>query len=369
MDPGSAELTSFPFEHCYNLTESYRTAIALARGITSAVCGVTSFMLLVILFGGYRHRVCGTVIKRLVVVLIAINVPYQLVLALHLIHYFHLVQENFCEVDGFLNQYLEGVEFLFTLAIGLVLFLKLCGVTTSWKSRCSKETFTCCGWRINKLETCLFASMFCFPLLFDWIPFITTSYGPFGPWCWIRSRENNCSVHKAGSLERGSLAYGPFGSIVVVTLVLFIASLFLLGYAIKKAEKLAKVRIADSVFFLALMVMLYVLQTVSYFSSLTTNVNLWMPIAISIPLTETLTPFVLLVAIHLPLSSVIYHVCCSCHRYMHTESDQATMRTSTVIKQPSYTTWNPPHSANTDSQTVLLASEKQPRKYKYGSIV
>ena len=90
MDPGSAELTSFPFEHCYNLTESYRTAIALARGITSAVCGVTSFMLLVILFGGYRHRVCGTVIKRLVVVLIAINVPYQLVLALHLVHYFRL---------------------------------------------------------------------------------------------------------------------------------------------------------------------------------------------------------------------------------------------------------------------------------------
>jgi len=192
---------------------------------------------------------------------------------------------------------------------------------------------------------------------------MTTSYGPFGPWCWIRSLENNCSVHKAGSLERGSLAYGPFGSIVVVTLVLFISSLFLLGYAIKKAEKLTKVRIADSVFFLALMLMLYILQTVSYFSS--TNVNLWMPIAISIPLTETLTPFVLLVAIHLPLSSVIYHVCCSCHRYMHTESDQATMHTSTEIQQPSYTTWNPPHSTNT---TVLLASEKQPRKYKYGSI-
>jgi len=143
MDLGSAELTSFPFEHCYNLTNSFRTAIALARGITSAVCGFTSLMILyiVILFGGYRHRVCGTVIKRLVVVLIAINVPYQLVLALHLVHYFHLEPENFCKVDGFLNQYLEGVEFLFTLAIALVLFLKLCGVTTSWKSRCSKENF------------------------------------------------------------------------------------------------------------------------------------------------------------------------------------------------------------------------------------
>jgi len=46
LGPGAAEITSFPFKHCYNLTDTYMTAIALAMGITSAVCGVTSFEIL-----------------------------------------------------------------------------------------------------------------------------------------------------------------------------------------------------------------------------------------------------------------------------------------------------------------------------------
>ena len=361
MDSKSAELTSFPFKYCSNLTEGEITAIALARGITAGVCAVTSFIALVILalMNCYRHRVYETVVKRLVAGYIAVNLPYQLVLALHLIHYFRPDQKNFCKADGFLNQYLESVEFLFMLAIGLVLFLKLCGVTTSWKCHCCVATFKCCGRKINKLETGLFVSMFLFPLLFDWIPFTTGSYGSFGPWCWIRSLENDCSPHKAGLRERKGVAYAPLGTIVVLTIGLFIASLFLLGCTIKKAKKLNKMRITNSVFFLALMLLLYIVQAVVYF---TLSVPAWMLIAIFIPLTETLTPLVLLVAIHLPLSSVFGRVCCHGHGYMRTESDQATMRASTVIQQPSHTTWNPPHSTYTDSQT-LLANEKQPQKY------
>jgi len=362
MDSESAELTSFPFKNCSNFTEGEITAIALARGITAGVCAVTSFVaiVLLVLMNCYRHRVYETVVKRLVAGYIAVNLPYQLVLALHLIHYCHPDQKNFCKADGFLNQYLESVEFLFMLAIGLALFLKLCGVTTSWKCHCCVATFKCCGWKINKLETGLFVSLFLFPLLFDWIPFTTDSYGSFGPWCWIRSLEDDCSPHEAGQLEKKGVAYAPLGSIVVLTIGLFIASLFLLGYTIKKAEKLNKMKITNSVFFLALMLLLYIAQAVVYF---TLNVPAWMLIAISIPLTETLTPLVLLVVIHLPLPSVIGCVCCHCHGYMRTESDQATMRTSTVIHQPSHTTWNPPHSTDTDSQAPLLANEKQPQKY------
>ena len=186
MDPESAELMSFPFKNCYNLTDGESTEIALARGITAAVCAVASFTALVILalVNCYRHRVCETVLKRLVAGYTAVNVPYQLVLALHLIHYFRPGQEvDFCKADGFFNQYLEGVEFLFMLAISLVLFLRFCEVTTSsWKCHYSKATFTCCGWKINKLGTVIFASLFSFPLLLDWIPFINASYGPFGPY-------------------------------------------------------------------------------------------------------------------------------------------------------------------------------------------
>ena len=104
MDPESAEsVMLIPFKYCSNLTEGEVTAIALARGITGAVCGVISFTALVILalVNCYHHRVCETAVKRLVIGNLASSVPFQLVLALHLIHYFQPEQENFCKADGF----------------------------------------------------------------------------------------------------------------------------------------------------------------------------------------------------------------------------------------------------------------------------
>ena len=366
MDSESEKLTSFPFKHCFNLITGEIDAIALTRGITAAVCAVASFTVLAILVlvNCYRHRMCETVVKRLVAGYTAVNVPYQLVLSVHLIHYYvQPEQEYFCKANGFLNQYLESVEFLFMLAISLVLFLKLCEVTTSWKCHYSKATFTCCGRKINKLETVLFASLFCFPLLFDWIPFSTDSYGAFGAWCWIRKFENNCSIHQDGLNEQIAVANVPLGFILVVTLEIFIESLFLLGYAFKNSEKPNKVRITKSVFFLiAFMLVLYVVEMASYFVLIAPY---WIPIAVSIPLTETLTPLVLLVAVHLPLSSKTTCVCCDCHGYtqLHADSDQATIRASSQIPQPSNTTWNPPHSTITESQTALLASDKQPQNH------
>ena len=193
-------------------------------------------------------------------------------------------------------------------------------------------------------------------------------------WCWIRRLENNCSRHDAGFIEQIAVATVPLGLIVLLTVglfiaslfLLFIASLFLLGYAIIKTENLKKVRITKSVFFLiALMLALYVVEMISYFAlNAYGRRPLWKLIAISIPLTETLTLLVLLVAIHLPLSSLITCVCCDGHGYTtHHDTDQATMRTSSVLQQPSYTTWNSPHSSNTDSQTLLLAGDKQPQNY------
>ena len=204
MDSESAELMSIPFQNCYNLTDGEVTTIALAGGITAAVCGVASFTALVILalVNCYHHRVCETVVKRLVVGYLASNVPFQFVLALGLIHNFQPEQENFYKADGFFYEYFAGVLLLFVLVINLVLFLTVCGATTSWKCRYD-ATFTmpCCSLKINKLETVLFISVFCFPLVIDWIPFTTDSYGPFGTWCWIRTLENNCSIHDPGLIE------------------------------------------------------------------------------------------------------------------------------------------------------------------------
>ena len=354
------------FKNCSNLTDGEVTAIALAGGITAAVCGVTSFTVLVILalVNCYHHRVCETVVKRLVVGYLASNVPFQFVLALGLLHNFQPEQENFCKADGFFYEYFMDVLLLFALAISLVLFLTMCAATTSWKCHYKDATFTCCGCKINKLETALFISVLCLPLLIVWIPFTTDSYGLYGSICWIRTLENNCSIHDVGlRLEVNLLVWGPFVSVALLAIGLFIIYLCLLGCAIKnaKAKKLNKMGITDSIFSLTLILTLYLLETAIFINQSKTPFAFWIFSAIFTPsIFSLLIGLALLVVIHFPLSSMITCLCHNCHGHTHTESDQATIRTSSQIQQPSYTTWNSPHSTNTES---LLASDEQLQEY------
>ena len=109
---------------------------------------------------------------------------------------------KFCEADGFLVQYCETIWLLFALSICVVLFFKVLEVATSWNyvdniaKKARQCTFTCCK-EINKLEVALVVLIFTVPLLYDWIPFITNSYGPIGLWCWIRTLNNDCSTQIA----------------------------------------------------------------------------------------------------------------------------------------------------------------------------
>ena len=207
--------------------------------------------------------------------------------------------------------------------------------------------------------------MFCFPLLFDWIPFTTDSYGPYGPMCYIRRLENNCSIHKVGQVE---LVLVNLGSVALLALGLFIVSLCLLCYAIKnaKAKKLNKMGITDSILFLAIILIVSLLSIAILYCSQWKTPELflsWMFTAIFTPIVSLLIGLALLVVIHFPLSSVITCLCCNCHRHTHAEYDQATIRASSQIQQPSYTTWHSPHSTNTDSQAALLASDEQLSEY------
>ena len=68
------------------------------------------------------HKVCGTVVKRLAIVLLVASVLQQINMVLSL---FTTGLERFCQVNGFLNQYFDSVQQLFILGISLVLFLKV----------------------------------------------------------------------------------------------------------------------------------------------------------------------------------------------------------------------------------------------------
>ena len=136
-----------------------------------------------------RNRVCGTVVKRLSFGLIAICVLYQLNHALQLVNYYHY-DENYCKANGFFSQYINTVELIFVLSISLALFFKITlAVIPSWRSflkRVKEKAFTCHKTKITKPELATVVLMVVLPLLFDWIPFTTNTYGQYATWCWIR---------------------------------------------------------------------------------------------------------------------------------------------------------------------------------------
>ena len=184
-------------------------------------------------------------------------------------------------------------------------------------------------------ERSLYASTFGLPLLLDWIPFTTHSYGPYGTWCWI---QNNCSNHTAGFWEQILLEKIPFG------LVFFIISLCLLRCAMKNVKLDSLFAIAFSVFMFILLFTQELLISIAFQQ---TSVAFWVSIAISAPLCGTFTPLAVLAVIH--FSSMIVCACCKHQRHSeyHHDEEQITLHRSSnwsLLHQPSYTTRCSPHS-------------------------
>ena len=354
-----------------NSTDEQFTTDALL-GITATICCIICLMVLVTL-SVYakcysRSTVCGTTIKRLAVGLIIPTMLYELVVALHLVRYV----KHLCELQGFLIQYTSSVALLLALSICLVLFFEVLQVNTSWKLECYEKvkwnTFTCCDRKINKLEVTMLTCAFALPLLFDWIPFTTNSYGPSQNFCWFRSiPDKNLSEHlsyTAGLWEEIWLSVVPLGFVVFLILVLFTASLCQLGYGIKNARvdrrALIEVGVTNCLFFLAFLTTAVVLLPFHGFFN--TSMKVPQFTAIFTPIAMMLLPLTLLMAIHLPFSSMITRLCLKRSQCGHTseEGEHTTVHRSSNRQQPSHTTWNPSHSYCEASEiTPFVICEQQ----------
>ena len=242
------------------------------------------------------------------------------------------------------------------LETSLILFFKISGkVIPSWRSlynlkKAIKNIFTCHGCKTYKLEVLNLALIIVLPLVIDWIPFATNSYGQYGAWCWITRLNQDCSIHMAGLWERIWLWLVPFGAAAFLALVLFIASLCVLGYGAKnaKAYKWIKVGILDYVLVLVLMVIFF-LYSVGILALGFDLFDFWKFSAIGPPLIATFVPLTLLVAIHSPIS---YALMCIHHKQqsrIHREGESKTINESDSSLDTPYTHWTPPHSSITTS--------------------
>ena len=300
-----------------------------------------------------RNRVCGTVVKRLSFILIAVSVIQQLNLTLQLVNYYHY-DEKYCKAHAFFNQYFNTLGLLFALGISLALFFKISPeVIPSWRSflkKVKERAFTCHNTKLTKPELATVVLMVVLPLLFDWIPFTTNTYGQVSTWCWIRTLDQNCTTNTAGWWERFWLLYVPFGLAFFLTLSLLVATLCQLGYGIKSAKvhnyKLIEVGIIEYLLLLVFLVFASCLVVLFFAVRFFVPQNIFVYcfiFAISTPLIGTFIPLALLFTIHIPISAT-----CKQHQHhkresqVHREKELKTINKSDAIDLPSHTTWDPP---------------------------
>ena len=310
--------------------------------------------------------------KRLTVWLTAVTFLSQLLLALNLIP---LIDYNFffrnvilCQVYGFAIQYSWSVQLLFMLGVSLLLFSKILEASpwkpayvTALQERVKGRTFTCHGWEFSKEISFLIAG-FVIPFLFDLIPFMTNSYGHFGPFCWIHDIETDCSTHMPGQVQQIILLIVPFAILAVLTFGLFSVSVYLLHSEIKNARVQA-VGIIDTISFIAYLgfILMLCIFNVTALSMPHENQKflLWIIAAMASGLW---IPASLLLPIQCALFSNIARICCKRKRqsrrhHRQGESEAVTMHKTELNVMPSHTTWDPLHSSGEDSEHMYSMYE------------
>lgn len=123
----------------------------------------------------------------------------------------------YCQLSGFAQQITNWWLLMATLVLTIVMFIHVVPKIN-----------------IDKYETLFVLLIFLLPLLFCWIPFTTSTYGPVVYFCWIgENYDENCNVKINGILYRIFLFYVPTVVIVVVILVLIVTTLIV----VKKRKK------------------------------------------------------------------------------------------------------------------------------------
>ena len=356
-----------PFKNCSGYSRRELLGTAAASSSSAVFCCFYLFVLCAIIVTIKKRKVYESVLKRLTVWLTAVTFAFLLLLALnftsHIDYNFFYRNPILCQLYGFTIQYSWSVQLLFMFGISLLLFFKILEASP-WKPACTSAlqekikggTFMYRGRTISK-EHSLLIAVFVIPLFFDLIPFTTNSYGHFGPFCWIRDTETDCSKHIPGRVEQFILLIVPFGFLAVLTFGLTAMSLYLLCSAIKNARVKKKKRNQAVRIIVSLLTNLGCIFGACVFIMIALSVLpenntffLWTTAAISA--SGLCIPLGLLLPIQ---CANIARACCKHKRQTRRdhrpgESEAATAHKSELNTLPSHTTWDPLHSSGEDSQ-------------------
>ena len=192
--------------HCTN-TSVALIAMGAVGGTATIVC--IPVVVLVIALKLYRQLV-----YRLTLYLVMSALMFGLVCVLHLAQLpfiergNHSFNNNLCLAAAFLSSYTLWVKFLFMLCVAIHLF-----------------AYSVCFKNLKKLEVAYVILSLTAPGIVSAVPFITSSYGPAGEWCWIKDNlADECSSrYHIGYIEQLALWFVPILVLLLISNGLMIA--------------------------------------------------------------------------------------------------------------------------------------------------
>lgn len=202
-----------------NCREQFETqtfiAIAGLRAMMGSISFLTSiFVIIVIVY--FKKYVLYT--QRLILYLsISVSLNALTVITQAGVY---LPMENeavmvYCQISAYLSQTTDWSELVAICLVTLDLYLT---AATNIKS---------------KQEIFQVLLIFLLPPLINLLPFIHSSYGPAGPWCWIKKYDEDCSVSKFGKVFRIVLWYVP----VMLMIFFLITTYIVIYYKLRKQNK------------------------------------------------------------------------------------------------------------------------------------
>ena len=186
------------------------TTVAIVSTISGTVSMIACCIIL-FLFVLFKKWIFFT--QRLVFYLILASLSNAFSQVLHRFNYSNKNDTKFCIFGGFLEQVTSWMLLNSVFSITIYLFAM---------AVFSRNT--------KRLEPLYLSAIFVFPILIGFFPFIQSSYGPSGAWCWIKVLDpETCKPFYPGVAFMVVLWFLPFYIIAITMLVMYaaiIASLY-----------------------------------------------------------------------------------------------------------------------------------------------
>ena len=226
------------FANCSEFSEGQLDALVALRGGTSAIACVALVAFLIVIctcrskFGLDKDEKW---LRVSLFALFGVSICYLAVLSFSVLY--HLLPPanagTWCAIFGCFGQILSVLQvtllFVNTGPILMTLCSDMSGQRESYRRNANRAV------KLLMVATVAFAVLIM--IVSAIIPFVTRTYGEYGGWCWIHSRDKNCKQSITGFLEQIFLwvAFHVFISLVCVIITLMAVMLLL-----KKCWKVKK---------------------------------------------------------------------------------------------------------------------------------